>query len=267
MLIRWLAVSAIAIAMSPLAHALAQDRPGRWNVSFTPRFWYMTVNSNSFSESTTVQKTFETTEIPLYGGSIRVAPPGFEATDFLLTGFYGTDRVNGKVLFATGANANTRTDVARTDIELLVRNKLADTSVAWFYGVRWVLLEEDSLLQSGFTFSASNSNSMVERTNFYFGEVGLSFSTPFDRAGKHILFANILAGMGFESQEVQNRASASDPDEDGLFPLLDINLGYEFHFLPRASAHFRYRTFVLREIIRDEIMVLHGPEIGFTVRF
>ena len=257
----------VACYLAPAGAALAQRNPGGWDIAVTPRFWYMLVNSNSFSESTTVQKSFTTAKIPLYGASISVRPPGFELTDFLITGFYGTTEVEGKAVFSAGASADSRTEAARTDIELLVRNRIPDSGVLWFFGLRWVFLAEDSEIEPGFTFSASNSNRLEEETNFYLAEFGLSFSTPFRDSKNHSLFANLTTGLGYETRKATNRTTASDPDDEGYFPFFDMNVGYEYRLPLQASAHVRYRAFILREIVRDEFLVLHGPEIGFTLRF
>jgi len=97
--------------------------------------------------------------------------------------------------------------------------------------------------------------------------VGASFSTPIDREGRHAFFGNFTGGLGYEAQEVTNRGSTERPDKAGVIPFIDVNFGYQYVFTENASFHARYRSFVLHEVVREEVMVLHGPEIGITIKF
>lgn len=255
---------ALAILTVP---AFAQTKAGSWDISLTPRFWYMILNSNSYSDSTFVQQTFETVEIPLYGGTIRVAPPYFESTDFLLNGFYGETDVRGVSVTAGGASTRHATDVARADIELLVRHKLPKSDVYLFYGLRYVYLEEDTTLDPGFAFAASGTNRLDEQTDFYMVEGGMSMTNPIGDTDRHFFFANLTGGVGYQARKVRNRTSGEDPDEYGFTPFLDINTGYELRLADRISAQLRYRAFIFYERTREEMFVLHGPEVGVTIRF
>jgi hypothetical protein len=257
--------AAFIIFVSP---ANAQEKEDEWDIEITPRFWYMMFNPTPFSDSTFIQQTNETVEFPLYGFSVKVKPAGFTDSDFLLTAFRGSDSVKGRTVTVGGASARHVTDATRTDIELLYRTRFADSNAYWFIGARWTLIEEEATADSGFVFPVSGSNRLNQDTTFYLAEVGASFSTPIDHAGKHLLFGNFTSGIGYEKQEVTNRVAGGDPaDHSGAIPFLDANVGYQYSFLPNANVHIRYRSFVLRELKRDEFMALHGPEVGLTVRF
>ena len=52
-----------------------------------------------------------------------------------------------------------------------------------------------------------------------------------------------------------------------MIPFIDVNFGYQYVFTENASFHARYRSFVLHEVVREEVMVLHGPKIGITIKF
>jgi hypothetical protein len=247
--------------------ATSEENLGGWNFDLTPRFWLMMVNPTPFSDSTTFQQTNETAMFPLYGLSLRVAPPGLSNSDFLLTGFRGSDTVKGRSVTAAGVSARHQTEATRTDIELLYRTQVPNSNVHWFVGVRWVLFEEESDVGSGLVFPASGTSHLSEETNFYLGELGVSFSTPIDQEGRHILFGNFTGGFGYEAQEVTNRGTPESPDSEGFIPFIDVNFGYQYVFTKNASFHARYRSFVLHEVVRDEFLALHGPEIGVTVRF
>ena len=246
---------------------MSQENSSGWDIDVTPRFWYMNVNPTPFSDSQLFQQTNETAMFPLYGLSLRVEPPGFSGSDFLLTGFRGSDSVAGRSVSATGVSARHNTDATRTDIELLYRTRVPNSNIYWFVGGRWVLFEEESDIGSGLVFPASGTSHLSEETNFYFAELGVSFSTPIDQRGRHVLFGNFTGGVGYESQEVTNRGTSSRPDKDGFVPFIDVNLGYQYVFTDSANFHVRYRTFVMHEVVREEFMALHGPEIGITIRF
>ena len=203
----------------------------------------------------------------MYGLSLRVEPPNFSGSDFLLTGFHGSDTVHGRSVFAAGVSARHQTNATRTDIELLFRTQVPESNVHWFVGARWVLFAEESDIGSGLTFPASATSHLSEETTFYLAEMGASFSTPIDRAGRHAFFGNFTGGLGYEAQEVTNRGSTDRPDKAGVIPFIDVNFGYQYVFAENASFHARYRSFVLHEVVREEVMVLHGPEIGITINF
>jgi hypothetical protein len=246
---------------------MAQERSSGWNIDVTPRFWYMMVNPNPFSKSRTLQQTHETAMFPLYGLSLRVEPPGFSGSDFLLTAFRGSDTVKGRSVNSLGVSARHETDATRTDIELLYRTPVPNSNVYWFVGGRWVLFEEESDIGSGLVYPASGISHLSEETNFYLAEIGASFSTPIDQRGRHVLFGNFTGGIGYESQEVTNRGSSDRPDKEGFIPFIDVNLGYQYVFSENANFHARYRTFAMHEVVREEFMALHGPEVGITIRF
>ncbi len=261
------AVGISALILLFHSSAMSEEKPNGWNFDVTPRFWYMIVNPTPFSDSQLFQQTNESAMFPLYGLSIRVEPPGFSGSDFLLTGFRGSDSVAGRSVSAGGVSARHNTDATRTDIELLYRTPVPNSNVYWFVGGRWVLFEEESDIGSGLVFPASGTSHLSEETNFYFGEIGASFSTPIDQRGRHVLFGNFTSGIGYESQEVTNRGTSSRPDKEGFIPFIDVNLGYQYVFSENANFHARYRTFAMHEVVREEFMALHGPEVGITIRF
>lgn len=247
--------------------AAAEETLDEWSFDITPRFWYMMVNPTAFSDSTVFQQTNETGMFPMYGLSLRVEPPNFSGSDFLLTGFHGSDTVHGRSVFAAGVSAGHQTKATRTDIELLFRTQVPESNVHWFVGPRWVLFAEESDIGSGLTFPASATSHLSEETTFYLAEMGASFSTPIDPAGRHAFFGNFTGGLGYEAQEVTNRGSTDRPDKAGVIPFIDVNFSYQYVFAENASFHARYRSFVLHEVVREEVMVLHGPEIDITINF
>ena len=248
--------------------ALAQTKADAWDIEISPRFWYMMFNPTPFDDLTVAQQTNETAEFPLYGFSVNVKPAGFQNSDFIFTGFRGSADVKGRIFTASGVTSRLNTDATRTDLELLYRTRVPDSDVHWFVGARWTLMEEEAKGEPGFLFTASGTNRLDQSTNFYLGEIGVSFSTPVDRRGKHALFGNFMTGIGYEIQEVTNRVSSAEPgDHSGLIPFLDANIGYQYVITANMNVHIRYRSFVLRELKREEVMALHGPEVGVTFRF
>ena len=125
--------ASLHLSMNPAA---ADDTLDEWSFDLTPRFWYMMVNPTSFSDSTVFQQTNETGMFPMYGLSLRVEPPDFSGSDFLLTGFHGSDTVHGRSVFAAGVSARHQTKATRTDIELLFRTQVPESNVHWFVGAR-----------------------------------------------------------------------------------------------------------------------------------
>ena len=116
------------------------------------------------------------------------------------------------------------------------------------FGARWVLFEEESDVGSGLAFPASGTSHLSEVANFYMRELGVSYSTPIDQEGRHLLFGNFTGGIGYQAQEVTNRGTSESPDNEGFFPFIDVNFGYQYVFAKDASAHVRYRSFVLRAV-------------------
>jgi len=265
-------IPAMALAMGlgcPAGNAVASDQKKNdaWEIEITPRFWLLDVGINPFLESNQFQQTNEEAVFPMFGFSLRVAPPEYTRSDFLFTFLRGSDVVKGKSFRAPGITSNHQTDAVRTDVEFLYRRRIEETNVLWFTGFRWIFLEEDSKADNGFTWPASNTGTLEEETSFYMAEVGVSFSTPVDMAADHILFANFTTGVGYERQVVLNRATDASPDVSGVFPFVDANVGYQYIISDNLSAHLRYRVFALQEHVRDRILALHGPEVGVGLRF
>lgn len=262
-----LAAAGLCVGFLLFIGSAAADMPSGWSLDVTPRLWYMIVNPTPYSNSQTIQQTNETAMFPMYGLSVRIEPAGLAGSDFLFTALRGSDSVEGRSVTSFGVSAQHRTDATRTDIELLYRTRVPKSDSHWFVGARWVLLEENSTVGSGLTYPASTTNRLSERNNFYLAEGGMSFTTPIDAIGRHLLFGNFTGGVGYQDHKVTNRQSPNSPDRSGIVPFMDVNIGYEYVLAPRASFHMRYRSFILHEKYRDEIVVLHGPEIGITFRF
>jgi hypothetical protein len=47
----------------------------------------------------------------------------------------------------------------------------------------------------------------------------------------------------------------------------DINGGYSMVISQRISASLRYRAFIAPNGVDSELFVIHGPEVGLTIRF
>ena len=151
--------------------------------------------------------------------------------------------MKGRIVTASGVTSRLNTDATRTDLELLYRTRVPDSDVHRFVGARWTLMEEEAKGEPGFLFTASGTNRLDQSTNFYLGEIGVSFSTPVDRRGKHVLFGNFMTGIGYEIQEVTNRVSSAEPgDHSGLIPFLDANIGYQYVITANMNVHIRYRV-------------------------
>ena len=101
-------------------------------------------------------------------------------------------------------------------------------------------MEEEAKGEPGFLFTASGTNRLDQSTNFYLGEIGVSFSTPVDRRGKHVLFGNFMTGIGYEIQEVTNRVSSAEPgDHSGCSApgSLDTSLSHAAGLIEIAACH------------------------------
>jgi hypothetical protein len=127
-------------------------------------------------------------------------------------------------------------------------------------------LEEESDIGSGLAFPSSGTSHLSEDSNFYLAEIGASYSVPVDKMARHLLLGNFTRGVRYQTIKVNNRATPLRPDDEAFFPFIDINVGYQYLLSDSLSVHARYRAFVMDEIIRN-LSVLHGPEIGFTVKF
>ena len=267
--------SGIAAAAEDATMFKGFDLKGKgFDMSITPRFQYFIVNPNSVDDDKVDADNREHAKIPFYGISAAIKPHQLESTDFLINVFYGEDEVMWSERGARG-----KADVSRFDLELLARHQIPETDVNFFYGARWVHVEEDLAYlpgtSSGFVYDSTNSQFRDDEYDWVFGEVGIGFATPITRSGRHRLFGNIYGAAGYQSFDVDNRTVASGAaldagakDDSDFAASVDLNIGYAFSFKDIVMAHARYRALVITNYAgNDEWMVGHGPEIGLTIPF
>ena len=239
-------------------------------ISLTPRLWYSFLNPNGFAGNSSKIDSFEELSMPLTGFTAGIRPNGWES-DILFTALYGTG--SGKISSANGSatSTNGEYDATRLDIEVLQRFAIPGTAISWFYGGRYIHGENDAEHHSasGITFRASGTRFLEEATNIYLVEGGIGFFTPITEDGQHGLFGSGGIGLGYGSHKVGNRTTELDPDESGVVVSWDINVGYQYTISDSVAAHARYRAFVI-PVAGDtttNFFVVHGPEVGATIRF
>lgn len=234
-----------------------------FDVSLTPRFQYFMVNVNGFESFAGEQDSVERVEIPFPGLTIGIRPQAIKNTEFLISAFYGED--NG-VLSDSGEASS---DITRFDAEFLVRHVISDTAVNFYYGVRAILTDEDTTATG--TIPASQSTTLEDSVDWYFGELGIGFSVPLTNSGIHLAFGGITGLLGYQKREVKNRASTLDPDQEGFAYAADLQVGYQQVFSEKVSGHIRYRALLLSNHNSgsggDKLLIGHGPEVGLTFRF
>jgi len=270
-----IAVLSIVLLMGcliPVA-AKAGDGEGEGNetrFSFTPRLWLSWFNFNDEDDATR-----EVSFMPLYGGTIRIAPGFLPKVDLLVTGFHGTAEAD--VIFSdtlVGIPGTTtlfgNSDQERTDIEGLLRYHFPN-GVGIAGGIRYVRISLDDSFDTPFGRYLRQSE-----VDMWLGEIGVGASTDFSEDGLHRGFGNIVVVAGsIDGTFTENRSIApgnsnfNSSFSDFVYGV-DGNLGYQFWFLPNANVALRYRAFILlaeNDFGLLKTTTVHGPEASIGVVF
>jgi hypothetical protein len=274
-------------------------------ISLTPRVWYVTDNENLLSNFQTVtqpgnpftgilQATKTQVSYPLGGLTLEAAPKDWSQVSFLLTGLYGrgdqsgqlveaipAPQLNGILRLPNGALVpsslplgevelgNFVRHFSRYDIEALARYR-QNANFSFVGGFRVISYKND------FNGAAPTIPISVQSTlNYYLAEAGVALAAPISDSGRHSVFGGATLGIGeFDlSSNPKNAAlEFGGPSTSGFAATLDINVGYQYAIASFVALNARYRAVVFgRSGIQggfgQSVTVLHGPEIGVTLRF
>ena len=263
MLRRIASASFFAVVLSfqtPVANA--QDQT---TVIVTPRVWYSFISAAQTYPAGNASVQHST--LPLYGGSIAVAPANWGGTTLSLTAFYG----NGNGNYNEGDACcvfNGHNDIKRFDVEGVAQFPLGTAGAYWSLGLRYILAESQSTgkdqLGKPFSFYSEGKH--------YLGEIGVGASTAINSSGSQRLFGGITLMAGTRNTENNDTCCTifvnKETVTDGVVGI-DTNFGYSANFGP-ATFYARYRLFVLSEanaFASPELMpVVHGPEFNLSFK-
>ena len=129
--------------------------------------------------------------LPLYGGSIAVAPANWGGTTLSLTAFYG----NGNGNYNEGDACcvfNGHNDIKRFDVEGVAQFPLGTAGAYWSLGLRYIFADSQSTGkdQLGKPFS------FYSEIKHYLGEIGVGASTAINSSGSQRLFGGITLMAG-----------------------------------------------------------------------
>ena len=240
--------------------ALSTEGSGRSHniVSVIPRVWLtqiITPGTQDYQASATF--------IPLYGGSIALSPDWIQGLSVLFTGFHGEG--DGDAVQPSNAPGNQRADreLARTDIELLLRYQIPDTKVIIFFGPRYIDFEQRTEFATYY---------IQEETQLLIVQAGVGGFGSLSDSGDHRFFGNLTVGAAVQSYKYESTESGfeSFKDDPEVTASIDLNVGYQYLVNHWASVSLRYRAFVLfgeDDFGQDDLVTIHGPEIGVALRF
>lgn len=249
--------------LAPIS-AIAQDTGSDW-ITLSPRIW-LTQTQLPDSPSFFREAYF----VPSYGASLSIAPPMLEGVSILLMGLYGAG--NGDASYDADAfqpGIDLDVDLVRIDVEGLLIYQIPGVPVNVFVGARYVLLEErmdGSNTMTSVALDVDNEITIVK--------AGIGASGGLSENGKHRLFGNVSAGVGFA--RTKTRFQLASPGFAGLdirgsfrteSPTIDINVGYQYSFSDSIGLRLRYRVtmaFIDDFLGQETTNVTHGPELSLA---
>ena len=260
---------------------------GPWSFSVTPRVGYKIFDTSADLSPpvpgvVTSVDAFTGTE---FGGTIQVKNTEFlSRTDFLFTGLYTPNFTADSKTSVVGPNGLPTTvdgevDLTRTDLELIARTFFTSQAY-WFAGFQYIRTN----------FETDSSNPLTREFNsevtsqVFLPKAGLGGLLPLDppdaddpdHSPRQFFFANFALGVGYNPIKVQPKTSNPEMNDeisvDGGFVGTDLNIGYAYLFSDRFSFDLRYRaqlgnSFGHDSPVNDGFFSVHGPEVGFTIRF
>ncbi len=250
-----------AAAQGAASERISADEGASGSVSWLniePRFWASFVKTVNFDNLAK-----EVIFVPMGGASVTLTPPGFSNFSLLVTGLYGQGSGAAVEDGFVGAD-----EIERIDVEGLIRYRLPDTNLSIFTGARYVTFNETICEVS----PCVRSLSIINDTQLILVEFGVSGFGNLTPSGRHRIFGNMIAGVGFrETDYVDPRDFSSAFSESQTEPSFDLNIGYQFLATDMISLSFRYRAFMYFVAQNDfglgDILLAHGPEFGLSVRF
>jgi hypothetical protein len=251
----------LAVSAAAATPAVAQME-NSWQFAITPRVQYSFLNFNASGQTA----RFEPAEIPFYGGTIEVIPPGLRNWSFLVTVLDGSDYGLDFTQIASGQRIGT-SEIHRRDIEALVRYRVEGTGISLFGGFRYIRQRVRTTLDApGFIFFNTGTPLFDNKINFYLAELGGGYSHPLSAGGEHSLFGNLVIGLGKSRSTTNN---INDVPFNLFVVTFDANAGYNWQFASCCAVQARYRAFVFPAGNRTfkDLAVQHGPEVGLTFRF
>jgi len=168
-------------------------------------------------------------------------------------------------------NEDAHIDADRTDAELLVNYAIPETSFSVYGGLRYVAFDYDQ--KGTIPYKTGTGGFDVFRsetqTDLWIAELGLGAAVNITETGRHRFFSNITFGMAFLDWDYSDNGGYVSSGNDSS-PMLDFNAGYQYNINERIGFSARYRLFTISYDTgynQDKLTTIHGPEIGFTVRF
>lgn len=264
------AIAVLLMISGPVsfAHADAEDGAadsgGGWTdwVTLTPRLWVSAIDPGDAGFLVR-----ETIVVPLGGISATISQPVIPGLSLGVTLLGGAGE--GEFVFDGGANGGTgglasgEGDVTRVDLEFLARYQIPESPVSLYFGPRYIRFEED-YSAGGLSLRATEDDVALQ--------IGFGAAGELAGNGNHRVFANIMTGVVFVDSDVEvtGPGGAADSDDTDEFPMLDLNAGYQYILNDNISLNGRYRFFIVfneNEFEFDSSFLVHGPELGATIRF
>ena len=252
-----------------------------WHFAISPRVWFRTNNivsgpafncGNFGSFSAFCSNSQAALSFVMVGGSLAIEPPmlqgGPHPTDIVITSYGGPSQQlsSQQVVFSDqflGEEKNFVGRGSRVDSEILGRTSLDPTgSVRVVYGLRW--LRNTTTVTSNFVSpfvppSVVPHLPITTETDSLLGEGGMQFAVPIGQT-PHSVFGGVILGFG-NSSDLHSAAEA----------FMDASLGYSYALTDSLAPYLRYRFQVFAPFkggpFLDNVQVVHGPEVGFTLRF
>jgi len=255
----------LVLIFSANAAAQEENRSG-WQFSATPRLWVsaLTIPDEDNVSSGAVL-------IPLYGGTVSVSPGFAPNWSLLFTGLHGTG--SGDIVFIRPFNplapgcfqcSGTQT-VTRTDVEALLRYTWA-SGINLSAGGRYIKFDSDVTAE---TFSSSGRFSSHAENTIMLGEIAVGFIHELSQNGRHRMFGNVTGAFGTLKNKFTDSIGTNESSTNPTAGI-DINVGYEYWFLPYANMGLRYRSFVLastNDFDLTKFASIHGPEFFMGITF
>ena len=236
-------------------------------VFLTPRLWYSFVSTAHVypRRGTSVDNS----TVPLYGGSITVAPAIMRGTTFSLTALSGTGSgdFHGADTCCGYTDGNDR---QRLDVDAVVQFPIDATGAYWWsMGLRYI----DTSSDARGTDQSSMPFRFITNQEVFLHEIGLGGQTFLDASGSHRFFGGLTLVAGQKKIETRDTSfSGFSGTTFSRHPVagIDATLGYAASLGTIATFYARYRLLVLSEMNQfaspDMLDLVHGPEVNLSIK-
>jgi len=268
--------TSLAMALVLLAPAQAMAKVG---MSVSPKIWMTVENFNAFENAVLRNKTAdrqisirEQVNIPLVGAAVTFRPG--DAPFDILFNFYGGSTTGDFYAVATTAateEVDGTYELKRTDVEMLIRWLPENKPWNLFTGFRLNSFKDTQKITSAHFWNATGTTKLVTDTSILLLEMGAGFQAPIDEEGRHRFFGNTTIGFGSFRSEISNATTVVKKNiTKGTAAAWDLNTGYEVFFGDMFSLSARYRMYAKPTSPMNDgynLTVIHGPDLGATLRF